>query len=336
MGWLRREVERAHSRAAEEAAAEEARQKAIAEFQSASRKVVAALSSFGDYTLPSWEEEHHGLTVPPIVKTEGLTADVAAAVYLASLNGDADELGKLLAVYLEAPPAAEEGGGEEAEAAAPPPKWQIVDRYGWEPAAIAAAGGHLEALEVLLKAGSDATARNSYSGWGALHRAVEAGHSALIEPLVAAGAAINAPTKDHTAPLHLAAMHGNVEVAKALLAAGAKVDPKDVCESTPLIVAVEVRTRRHFSSYATRPYPPLPRRALPAYARRPTRHHISPKRLVPTPPTSHSSYPWPLRRRATARWSRRCSRRAPPSMPPTRTGTRRCTTRATPSTYRSP
>jgi len=257
MGWLHREVERAHTRHAEEAAEEEARQRAIAEFQSASRKVKAALSSFGDYVLPSWEEEHHGLTVPPIVKMVGLTADAAPAVYLASLNGDADALGKLLAVYLEPPPAAEEGGGEEAAEAAEPPTWLLVDRYGWEPVAHAAAGGHLDALQVLLKAGSDAASRNPYSGRSALHRAVEAGHAALIEPLVTAGASINAPAKDHTTPLHLAAMHGNVEVAKALLEAGAKVDPKDVCESTPLLVAAEVRKRRHA--------PRLPRRARPSY-----------------------------------------------------------------------
>ena len=230
MGWLRREVERAHTRAAEEAAEDEARQKAIAELQSASHKVVAALSSFGDSPLPSWEEEHHGLAVPPIVRTEGLSADAAAAVYLASLNGDADALGRLLAAHLEEPPAAEEeGGGEEAEAAAAPlPTWRVVDWYGWEPAAHAAAGGHSDALHVLLKAGSDAAARNQYSGGGALHRAVEAGHAALVAPLVQAGAAVDAPTKDHTAPLHLAALHGHVEVATALLEAGAKVDPWDV------------------------------------------------------------------------------------------------------------
>ena len=52
--------------------------------------------------------------VTDYVEASELDADKAAqVVYIASLNGDADALGKLLALYLEPPPAAEEGGGEE-------------------------------------------------------------------------------------------------------------------------------------------------------------------------------------------------------------------------------
>ena len=47
---------------------------------------------------------------------------------------------------------------------------QLVDRYGWEPPAIATAGGHLETLKLLLEAGCEADARNKYSGRSALHR----------------------------------------------------------------------------------------------------------------------------------------------------------------------
>ena len=168
MGRLWHYVQEAQQKAREEKAAAEAIEN-LRQFQDVGRKVVT-LSRFSDGGLPEWIEEHHSLPVPGIVAVEGLSKGDAEAVYIACLNGDTEALRTLLAEYLE-PPAEEAAAEAEAEAAGPAASaWKLVDRYGWEPPAIAASKGHLETLELLLQAGCNADARNTYTGRNALHR----------------------------------------------------------------------------------------------------------------------------------------------------------------------
>ena len=184
MGWLHREVTKSLGgfrslKERNDHAAE--RQAALAQFADLGQQVVS-MSRFGDHGMPVWEEEHHGLSENkgPLVTATGLPAaslngrelPAGEAVYTASLNGDVDLLRTLLADFLspaEGEEAAAADPAAEAEAAAPAAAsgWRLVDRYGWEMPAVTAAGGHLEALTLLLEAGCDPDARNLYSGWTA-------------------------------------------------------------------------------------------------------------------------------------------------------------------------
>ena len=162
MGWLRREVEKALGQhrslqSAADAAAESKR--AIENFQDPGPQD----------GLPVWVEEHHSLPVPPIVRVIKISDRDGEAVYTAVLNGDLDSLRPLLAKFKPA----EVGAEEPAAEAAPAPTaahWELVDRYGWQLPAIAAARGNLEALELVLEAGCSANAQNPYSGRTAMHR----------------------------------------------------------------------------------------------------------------------------------------------------------------------
>lgn len=56
-----------------------------------------------------------------------------------------------------------------------------------------------------------------------LHEAAANGHTAVVEALIAAGAAVNATNSCDRTPLHEAAAKGHIEVVSALIAAGAAV-----------------------------------------------------------------------------------------------------------------
>ena len=175
MGWLRREVEKAlgeHRSVQDIKDAAAARQRAIDNFQDLGSQALK-MSKFSAHGLPSWVEEHHSLPVPPILRVYGVSDTDGEAIYTAVLNGDVDALRPLLAKFLpaetEEPDAAPDAEAAQAPAEAEA-KWELVDRYGWQPPAVAAACGHLEILKLVLDAGCSAKAQNPYSGWSALHR----------------------------------------------------------------------------------------------------------------------------------------------------------------------
>lgn len=81
-----------------------------------------------------------------------------------------------------------------------------------------------------------AAARDPF-GRTALAMAIDAGHSALVKPLVEAGASLTAADKDGNAIIHYAAKAGNLSVLK-VVTAGAPVNVKNCRGCTPLSVAV--------------------------------------------------------------------------------------------------
>jgi ankyrin repeat protein len=86
---------------------------------------------------------------------------------------------------------------------------------------LAAGGGHVQVVELLLRQGADPRAlrQNKFS---ALHAAAMHGHAGVIEVLLAAGASPNVQTDPQLyAPLHSAAWAGHNTAVAALLAAGA-------------------------------------------------------------------------------------------------------------------
>jgi hypothetical protein len=98
----------------------------------------------------------------------------------------------------------------------------INDSFRGQPAiCLAASGGHVEVVRLLIAEGADINAKASLDET-ALHKAADHGHKEVVELLLAAGADINAKDKDGRTPLQLGAMSGNPEVAAILRAHAAK------------------------------------------------------------------------------------------------------------------
>jgi ankyrin repeat protein len=91
---------------------------------------------------------------------------------------------------------------------------------GRTPLMVAAAQGHLQAIEALVRSGVSVNA----TGMGrmtALHEAAANGHGAAVKMLLLAGADIDSLTVDNATPLMCAAAWGYLDVAKLLLENGA-------------------------------------------------------------------------------------------------------------------
>ena len=84
----------------------------------------------------------------------------------------------------------------------------------------AAAEGHAAVVAPLVAAGADVDARSD-GGFTPLAFAVRAGHGAAVEALLAAGADVNLALPDGTSPLHLAVVNARYDVALQLLEHGA-------------------------------------------------------------------------------------------------------------------
>ena len=91
---------------------------------------------------------------------------------------------------------------------------------GSTPLAVAASGGHLAAVELLLKLGADVNAANRI-GYTPLHYAAHLGHAEITRRLIAAGADLLAQSGRGGQPLHSAVHGGQAETVDILLAAGA-------------------------------------------------------------------------------------------------------------------
>lgn len=87
----------------------------------------------------------------------------------------------------------------------------------------AAAGGHLEIVELLLKAGADVNAAED-NGWTALHGAASAGQRLAAERLLKAGARCDVAATCGWRPIHAALWYKRPDLVALLLERGAKVD----------------------------------------------------------------------------------------------------------------
>ncbi len=94
----------------------------------------------------------------------------------------------------------------------------------------AAARGHVEIVELLIKAGAVIDCRNEL-GETPLHLAAT---SEVVQTLLKYGADIEAKDDKGETPIHEAVKYGNAEVVKALIAAGADVNAPDNEGLTPL------------------------------------------------------------------------------------------------------
>ena len=91
---------------------------------------------------------------------------------------------------------------------------------------------------MLMIAGAQVNARESWNGQSALQWAAAEGHGAVVEALIEGGADIRARSNAGTTPLMFAVRKGDMASVNALLAAGADVNEKRVDLATPLLVAI--------------------------------------------------------------------------------------------------
>jgi ankyrin repeat protein len=77
----------------------------------------------------------------------------------------------------------------------------------------------------------------------ALINAAREGNIEAVKQHIAAGADVNAKSKDGTTPLHKAALKGHKEIAELLIAKGADIEAKSRLGSTPLHLATWGHTK---------------------------------------------------------------------------------------------
>ena len=218
-------------------------------------QAVHTVDVLGELKVSGWRQpELPGGFVLRVV--EGVDAEVANTIYEGATCGDAESIAAALGVSVltqrdegEEGAAEDVGAGEEEESGAPAasvPEWRVVDVYGYEPLAVAAAGGHLDAVRTLLSAGASASAASLGLCETALHRAAKGGFAEIVVVLLGAGADANAATSDGLTPLAFAARAGRLEACSALLSSDAvtsgartQVDRADVFGNTPLMLAAK-------------------------------------------------------------------------------------------------
>ncbi len=105
----------------------------------------------------------------------------------------------------------------------------------------AAAVGDIATIERLLQPPAAGLNAYSYDGWTPLHLAAFFGQRAAVERLMAAGADINAVSRNalRNTPLHAAVAGGHVEVSLLLINAAADVNVADAGGHTAFHIAAE-------------------------------------------------------------------------------------------------
>ncbi len=151
--------------------------------------------------------------------------DAAAVVELLDAGGEVDAATR----HGVTPLALASAGGHDAVVEALLAAGADADRAspeGETPLMAAARTGVVESVETLLRHGAAATvdAREGWRGQTALMWAAAEGHAAVVAPLVAAGADIDARSDGGFTPLAFAVRAGHAPAVEALLAAGADVN----------------------------------------------------------------------------------------------------------------
>lgn len=115
----------------------------------------------------------------------------------------------------------------------------VRDGQGQTPLVAAARAGHLNSVELLLRAGADPNMEETLEGRTPLDVAIINGHTRVAEALLSAGADPNKPIGPATTPLTYAALNGQNIILKSLLKSGADPNLKTRVNETALGNAVK-------------------------------------------------------------------------------------------------
>lgn len=113
-----------------------------------------------------------------------------------------------------------------------------ADWLGTSPLHMAAASGHVETCEILLRAGCSRDARTKVDKTP-LHLAAYEGHGAVVELLVKHGASLEARDMLLMTPLHWAVEKGHIDVIRTLLRFGASQEMVSKFELSPMDIALQ-------------------------------------------------------------------------------------------------
>ncbi|XP_054851674.1 ankyrin repeat domain-containing protein 6 isoform X2 [Eublepharis macularius] len=113
-----------------------------------------------------------------------------------------------------------------------------VTKHGRTALHLAAHKGHLDVVQILLKAGCDVDLQDD-GDQTALHRATVVGNTDVIAALIHEGCALDRQDKDGNTALHEASWHGFSQSAKLLVKAGANVLARNKAGNTPLHLACQ-------------------------------------------------------------------------------------------------
>ncbi|XP_053566517.1 ankyrin repeat domain-containing protein 6 isoform X2 [Bombina bombina] len=113
-----------------------------------------------------------------------------------------------------------------------------VTKNGRTPLHLAANKGHLNVVQILLKAGCDLDIQDD-GNQTALHRAAVVGNSDILAALIQEGCSLDRQDKDGNTALHEAAWHGFSQSVKLLVKAGANVLARNKAGNTPLHLACQ-------------------------------------------------------------------------------------------------
>lgn len=97
--------------------------------------------------------------------------------------------------------------------------------------------GNTEEVKQLMQSGAAFT--TDWMGTSPLHFAAQNGHVEVLDVLLKAGVSRDTRTKVDRTPLHLAAQEGHLEIVNQLVQHGADMDAKDLLKMTPLHWAVQ-------------------------------------------------------------------------------------------------
>lgn len=235
------------------------------------------VGSDGDATLWSGPElDAHGDEPPapapfpdavplPITTTAVTTpvprmalARLCGALVEAIEGGDTDDIERLLAAGVAQYPGRREWLDPALAAAAAGEELPHIDRllalgaspdapasFGWTVLGSAARAGHVAVVERLLAAGASTEIHQGVAGETALGDAADQLQLDCVRALLARGANPGAPNEDGLAPLHRAARYfegaraNMLPIATALLDAGAQIDARDKAGRTPLAWAID-------------------------------------------------------------------------------------------------
>lgn len=114
-----------------------------------------------------------------------------------------------------------------------------TDRYARTPLMIASMDNNLEAIKLLISAGSDVNQKHSENGKTALMYAASFGHYEIAKTLIDKKALIDSKDKEGKTALMHAIIKGRKEIVQLLIANKANVNARTIGEDSPLRYAMQ-------------------------------------------------------------------------------------------------